>query len=576
MSTTLQGVERKFGLSMPPHSPHAITTHMPKWSNWVGVRDGDKTNLALMKHMYPRFAPWGHCREFIMKLCKLINLPEDHFAFPFLTPEIFCFAQTHAYSEHRKEHRLTPGQLGYRVFDVGEGSGRVRLYLLTFPQAKSDGVGPIWQNPGTGVSTRLAEHLLPAVEAGKVVEVPFKVEDDTKHIDIFSIPPPTGLPEVEAHAKLRERIVGLWKRAAVTPEKADLVTEKDVFLYPTGMASIYKMHLSLVHWRPGKAVAMGSIFHNTYHLQEEAPQGFKHFGRMDGDGKGIDELEAFLEAEAREGRKVTYVFTEFPSNPIMVSADLHRLKSLADKFDFVLVVDDTIGSFCNVDLSGVADIVMTSTTKSFSGYADVMGGSLVFNPASPRYASFKPVMDKFFLNEYFAADAERMLANNADYLPRSTVLNRNALSLASWLDGLRTSEPGYGIGKVFYPTCLDTLRNYQAFMRKPTTEFTPGYGCLFSVEFTEKADAQVFYDNLDVFMGPHLGAHHTLALCFNELTLGKYPKDVAYHASYGARSEQVRVAVGLEPEEELKQIFRVALEKVKEAKDGGVQDVGGG
>ncbi|OIW34554.1 cystathionine gamma-synthase [Coniochaeta ligniaria NRRL 30616] len=564
---TSLAVEKKFGYSLPPYSPHTITAHLPGWKNAVSFRDGDKSMLPRLKSMYPRFTPWGHCRELAMKLCKTLSLPEGHFVFPFLEPGVFCFAQAHAFSEHRKEHRLSPEELDYRVVDVGEGSNAVRLYLLVFPLTKADGVGLIWGNAGVGISTRLAEALLPAVDDGKVVPVPWDALDDSKqHVAIWSAPKPTGVPEGEAHAKLRERIVGLWKRAAVTPEKADMVRADDVQLFPTGMAAIYRMHLALMQWRSGAVVPLGSIFHNTWHLYEEAPQGYKHFGRVDGAGKGLDEFEAYLEAEAEEGRKITYAFVEFPSNPILVSPDLKRLRELADKFDFLLVVDDTIGSFCNVDLSAVADIVMTSTTKSFSGYADVMGGSLVFNPASRLYASFKPVLEKFFLNEYFIGDAEKLLSNSADYLERSTILNRNALTLATWLDELKAKEPEYGITKVLYPTTSDTLDNYKLWMRKPTEEFTPGYGCLFSIEFGKKEDARIFYDNLEVFIGPHLGAHQTLAICFNELVLGKDPEVAKYHGAYGATLEQIRIAVGLEGEDELKKVFEVALEKVKEAK----------
>jgi cystathionine gamma-synthase len=502
-----------------------------------------------------------------MKLCPILSVPEGHFAFPFLEPGIFRYAQDYAYSEHRKEHRLTPGQLGYRIVDVGEGSEAVRLYLLVFPLAKADGVGLIWGNPGVGISTRLAEALLPAVDAGKVAVVPWDAGDDSKPIDVASAPEPTGLPEGEAHAKLRERIAGYWKRASITPEKADLVTADDVQLFPTGMAAIYRLHLALMGWRPGKVMPLGSMFHNTWELWKASPEGYKHFASVEGTGKGLDEFEAYVEEEAKEGRKISYAFVEFPSNPIVVSADLARVRQLADKFDFPLVVDDTLGSFCNIDLSGVADILLTSTTKSFSGYADVMGGSLVFNPASPRYASLKPVLKKLFRNEYFVGDAEKMLSNSEDYLQRSTILNRNALTLVTWLDELKTSEPEYGIRNILYTTTSDTLENYKVWMRKPTPEFTPGYGCLFSVNFGKLDDAMVFYDNLDVFIGPHLGAHHTLALCYNEM-LGKGPEEAKYHAAYGANREQVRISVGLEGEEELKKVFKDALEKVKEAKMG--------
>ena len=47
---------------------------------------------------------------------------------------------------------------------------------------------------------------------------------------------------------------------------------------------------------------------------------------------------------------------------------------LADRHDFVIVVDDTIGSFANVDVLGIADIAITSITKSFNGFADVLAG----------------------------------------------------------------------------------------------------------------------------------------------------------------------------------------------------------
>jgi cystathionine beta-lyase/cystathionine gamma-synthase len=43
----------------------------------------------------------------------------------------------------------------------------------------------------------------------------------------------------------------------------------------------------------------------------------------------------------------------------------------ADKYDVPVVIDDTIGSFCNIDVSPVADVIITSITKSVSGYANV-------------------------------------------------------------------------------------------------------------------------------------------------------------------------------------------------------------
>lgn len=73
------------------------------------------------------------------------------------------------------------------------------------------------------------------------------------------------------------------------------------------------------------------------------------------------------------------LLTETPSNPLLRTANLDRLRQLADKYGFVLVVDDTVGSWVNVDVMtpGYADVVVSSLTKWFSGRANVMGGRSV-------------------------------------------------------------------------------------------------------------------------------------------------------------------------------------------------------
>lgn len=45
------------------------------------------------------------------------------------------------------------------------------------------------------------------------------------------------------------------------------------------------------------------------------------------------------------------LLTETPSNPLLRTANLRRLRSLADKYGFIVVVDDTVGSWVSVDVS---------------------------------------------------------------------------------------------------------------------------------------------------------------------------------------------------------------------------------
>jgi hypothetical protein len=55
-----------------------------------------------------------------------------------------------------------------------------------------------------------------------------------------------------------------------------------------------------------------------------------------------------------------------------------RIRHLADKYDFCVVVDETIGNFINVNVLPYADVVVSSLTKVFSGDSNVMGGGQVF------------------------------------------------------------------------------------------------------------------------------------------------------------------------------------------------------
>lgn len=74
---------------------------------------------------------------------------------------------------------------------------------------------------------------------------------------------------------------------------------------------------------------------------------------------------------------LSVLFCEVPSNPLLQSPNLARVRELADEHGFLVVVDDTVGTFVNVDLLSFVDVVVTSLSKLFSGSANVMGGRLV-------------------------------------------------------------------------------------------------------------------------------------------------------------------------------------------------------
>ncbi|CAN8099395.1 unnamed protein product [Discula destructiva] len=539
-------ITTEWGHSCPPEGPHTITTHMPGWDTAIRFRDGDASLFAKLRSIYPRFSPFGLARQLCAALGQKLGLVAGEQGLVMFTdPTTFAAHRTYALSDHRKEHKLSEDNLAFHVVDVHG----VRLYCVSYPMNKTPGIMGVWQNTGTGLSTRTCEELL------KYVDSDFTLVPLEPHSDL--LPQPTYLPECEAHGGVRRRVRDLLHRAPIDPDKVK-VAEDDVYLYSTGMAAIYNANRFLVKRDPGTILVLGSLFHNTWDLFEESPGGMKHFGDCGAAGGVVEKLEAWLEEHYKAGKTVSYIFLEFPSNPIAVSPDLKSLCKITTKYAIPVFIDDTIGSFASIDMLPYADLLISSLTKSFSGYADVTGGSVVLNPLSPFYAHLKPQFTTHFRNELFAGDAETLLANSADYLARSAILNRNAAALAAHL--VAHAGPDSALKTVWYPAVHDTKPHYDAVMRPATPDFTPGYGCLLSVDFRTQAAASAFYDAFPAYNGPHLGAHCMLALPFNQLVLGKHPEQWDYHASYGAHVDQVRISAGLEEVEEVLAAARAGLE----------------
>lgn len=508
-------ITTEFGHSLPPEGTHTITFHIPGWDTAMRFRDGDPAVFGQMRSMYPRFSPFGPIRQLAAAIAHNLSLPEMTAVLVYTDPAAFSAHKEHSQSPHRKLNRLSEGDLSFKIVEIHG----VRLYCIICPVEKTKGIIGVWQNTGTGMLTRPAQELL------KYVNTEYQEVDWSG--ELVDIPHPTYYPESDAHGLLRHRICDLLHRAARDPEKVKIKPD-DVYLYQTGMAAIYRLNEALIKRYPGPILVLGSVFHSTWHLFDETPGGMKHFGEARNDA--WDNIERYLETLYKNGKTVSYAFVEFPSNPLLVSTNLERLRRIADKYHFPVVVDDTVGPFCNIDIMPVTDFLTTSCTKSFSGYADVMAGSVALNPLSNFYSDVKPIMAGTFHNELFAADAEALLANSNDYLARSLILNRNAAALADYF-ATQAAEADSPVRQVLYPTKSDTRDNYEVFMRKTTSEFTPGYGCLLAVEFKDLTAAQLFYDNLQLHCGPHLGAHLTLALPFNALANGKTPEEAKYHAS---------------------------------------------
>ncbi|AMD22100.1 HGL240Cp [Eremothecium sinecaudum] len=356
---------------------------------------------------------------------------------------------------------------------------------------------------------------------------------------------------------------------------------KDVYLFPSGMAAIFTAHRLLLqldsnrvnrkkqeeegHRSPfcsqmvptrevvgygppyKKTVMFGFPYTDTLSILRVFNH--THFLAM-GDNTALDELKAILHG----GEPILAVFLETPSNPLLKMGDLVELRRLADIYGFFVVVDDTIGSFVNVDVLPYADLVCSSLTKIFSGDSNVMAGSIVLNPTSRLYSFAQQFFNSSSYEDLlWCEDAIYLERNSRDCDSRALKLNYNAERLLK--DTLIPFE-GKLFKKIYYPslTSEETKRNYDAVKCSPNG----GYGGLFSLTFLHEKQAKTFYNELKLSKGPSLGTNFTLACPYTVLA---HYAEIDEVAMYGIEKSLVRVSVGLEDIEYLKKAFLHAAEE---------------
>lgn len=368
------------------------------------------------------------------------------------------------------------------------------------------------------------------------------------------------------------------------------ISENDVYLFGSGMTSIYSAHQAamleraIAQTKPnfteqdcreymkaqsdtsfvkgphtiGKSICFGFPYTDTLKILQKWGPGCHFFGH--GTDKDLDAMEEMLDNYPADEPPVVALFCEFPSNPLLRSADLARLRHLANKHDFSIVIDETIGNFVNVDVLPYADMVVSSLTKVFSGECNVMGGSLVLNPNSARAATLRNVLNVRYEDTLWPEDALFLERNSRDFVPRVARIDCNAEEICEFLRGAMNT-PNSVVRDVFYPKYV-TRGHYDA-CRRPQQYASDnerqagGFGGLFSVVLTSPAAAQAFYDALACAKGPSLGTSCTLACPY---TLLAHYAELPWAKSMEVDEELVRVSVGVEDTDTLLDMFRAALD----------------
>lgn len=466
-----------------PESPHAVSVALPRWQDVVGYEEKDPATVARMRSGYPRFL----VHPYVAAVAR--EMAPDKVCLPF--PSQRTAERCADYVSRRSGEPAS-------LVRFGEVSG-----VVTTPGGQQ-ALRAFWQHTGLIVSSRQAEALLegraPDPDKGRAL-----------------------------NASLRHQLAGHYGCGA-----------DDVFLLPSGMGAIYLALQAVGRIRPGRATAqLGFPYVDSLKVQEQFGSGVVFVPYRD--GTHADALIAVLRRQP-----LAACFCEIPSNPLLECPDIAGLVPWLREQGIPLVVDDVVSTPMNIDLTGVADVVVTSLTKYFAGTGDVMGGALMLNPRSAHYETLKRALLAEH-EELLWVDDAAVLDHQARGFPeRMRRHNAGGLLIAERL----RAHPA--VEQVWYPK-WQCAEYYEA-VRRPDG----GWSNLISFLTRDAArTAPRVYDALEICKGPTLGTVFTLACPF---TLLAHYGELDWAESCGVSRHLIRVSVGIEEPEALWARFARALE----------------
>ncbi|KAL4748744.1 hypothetical protein BDW72DRAFT_195486 [Aspergillus terricola var. indicus] len=541
------------GSAQPPGQAHAISVSLPTWDSVPGRPLGLKWVIEEMQTNYPRFGM--HC--IVQKLREAVldrmGRPEEKNCLIFPSEDAGIRLSRFLSRQGSSEDNDAVVQSEIVWFHLaGENHAEenvqwVQFWAVLYHQSYEKLATKFWTIFGDGISSRHAEYCLGLwsfMRPGSQPDSPngtYQCSDTKAAI----LPPWNHHCDQKAKDTIKSRIAE-W----VASDDPDIprVCPSDVYLYQKGMCAISAVARSLL---PGNEQSSGVVVFGWPYA--ETPKCVENSGYSDfflySQGSA-DELD-LLATSLASGTNIQALFCEIPSNPLLRTPDLHRIRELADQYGFCVVCDETLGTYINVDVLPYVDVVITSLTKIFSGGSNVMGGSVVLNRRSRHYETLHQKLSSTYQDNLFPADAIVLAHNSTTFPSRVRQCNRTAQALASHM----VTHPS--IQSVFHPSLpsMSTEHLYERY-RRPNG----GHGYLLSFLFRNPASAVVFYDNLDICKGPNVGTNFSLALPYAQLS---HALELDWAESHGVRRQLVRISVGLEPEKLLIERIDDALLEVE-------------
>lgn len=244
---------------------------------------------------------------------------------------------------------------------------------------------------------------------------------------------------------------------------------------------------------------------------------------------------AATEAAIKSNTKALYI--ETPSNPTMQITDLAKMKSLADKYNLLVIVDNTfLSPYFQKPIRFGADIVIHSGTKFLGGHNDTLAGFLSTSrddlAEKIRYL-YKTV------GSCLAPFDSYLLIRGIKTLPiRMERQQENALTIAKWLQTQKKIKQVYYIGLEDHP-------GYEI-NKKQTT----GFGSMIFIRTDSEATARRVLERIRLITyAESLGGVESLMTYPMLQTHGDVP--VETRERLGITEDFLRFSVGIENVDDL-------------------------
>lgn len=250
------------------------------------------------------------------------------------------------------------------------------------------------------------------------------------------------------------------------------------------------------------------------------------------------DITNLAEVEAAINQNTKVIYCETISNPMLEVADIPALRSLADKYNCKLVIDNTFAPMVISPYNHGAHIVIHSLTKYINGASDTVGGVICSD--KDFISALKDVNTGYSMLLGPTMDSLRaagILKNLRTLHIRMKQHSSNALYVAQKLDEL-------GL-KVIYPG-LQSHPNHEM-MKK---FMNPGYGFTGMVTLdvgSDEAAAKLLpmmQDNLVGYFAVSLGFYKTLFSSPSHSTSSEIPEEV--RDKIGMTGGLIRFSFGLD------------------------------